>query len=355
MAVAKRRGFDTLRRQATLERKQEQLGRALAEGDEPDLAAQLDALPDDRLGLVFMTCHPVLPRESRVALTLRLVGGLSTPEIARAFLVSEGTVAQRIVRAKRTLTEAQVPFEIPARGELGSRLPAVLEAVYLLFNEGYSASAGENWIRAHLCAEALRLARILAALLPHEAEVHGLLALLELQASRLRARTGADGRPVLLADQVRGRWDHLLVQRGLAALERAQSLAGGALGPYTLQAAIAGCHARASSVATTDWQRIVALYDGLAALTGSPVVELNRAVAVTMAYGPEAGLELVEALADEPALRDYHLLPGVRGDILERLGRGAEAATEFTRAAELCANERERALLEQRARRARPA
>jgi len=300
------------------------------------------------LRLTFMTCHPVLSRQARVALTLRLLGGLSTPEIARALLVSEGTVAQRIVRAKRTLGEARVPFEVPGRDELAGRLSAVLEVIYLVFNEGYTASAGAHWIRPALCKDALRLGRILAALMPREAEVHGLLALMELQASRLRARVGPHGEPVLLADQDRARWDHLLVQRGLAGLRRAEELSG-ALGPYSLQAAIAACHARARSVQETDWPRIVALYDALAALTGSPVVELNRAVAVTMAFGPEAGLELVDALADEPALRGYHLLPSVRGDVLVRLGRLTEAREELEHAAALCNNECERELLLSRA------
>jgi RNA polymerase sigma factor (sigma-70 family) len=351
MATAKRRGIDALRRRVTLERKQELLARELQlleQLDQPDLAAQVDDVDDDVLRLVFMTCHPLLPREARVALTLRVVGGLSTPEIARAFLVPEGTVAQRIVRAKRTLAEARVPFEVPGRDELAGRLSSVLEVVYLVFNEGYAATAGEHWIRPSLCADALRLGRILAGLMPREAEVHGLLALMELQASRLRARVGPGGEPVLLAEQDRARWDHLLVQRGLAALRRAEGL-GGALGPYTLQAAIAACHARASSVEETDWPRIVALYDALAALTGSPVVELNRAVAVTMTSGPQAGLELVDSLADEPALRDYHLLPSVRGDLLVRLGRLAEAREEFVRAADLCGNDRERELLLSRA------
>jgi predicted RNA polymerase sigma factor len=284
-----------------------------------------------------------------VALTLRLVGGLTTPEIARAFLVSEGTVAQRIVRAKRTLAEAKVPFEVPGRGELAERLSAVLEVVYLVFNEGYAATSGEHWIRPKLAEDALRLGRMLAALMPREPEAHGLLALMELQASRMRARVGAGGEPVLLADQDRARWDRLLLQRGLAELERAEELSNG-LGPYTLQAAIAACHARASSLEDTDWPRVVALYDGLAALTGSPVVELNRAVAVGMAFGPEAGLEIVDSLAAEPALREYHLLPSVRGDLLLKLGRDAEARAEFARAAEICANERERELLLARAR-----
>jgi RNA polymerase sigma factor (sigma-70 family) len=351
VATAKRRGIDALRRRVTLERKRELIGRELEllqQLDQPDLAAQVEDVQDDVLRLIFMTCHPVLSREGRVALTLRLLGGLSTPEIARAFLVSEGTVAQRIVRAKRTLAEAHVPFEVPSRDKLGERLSAVLEVIYLVFNEGYAATAGEHWIRPALCEDGLRLGRILAALMPREPEVHGLLALMELQASRLRARVGPHGEPVLLADQDRARWDHLLVQRGLAGLRRAEELSG-ALGPYTLQAAIAACHARARTIEKTDWPRIVALYDGLAALTGSPVVELNRAVAVTMAFGPEAGLELVDSLADEPALRGYHLLPSVRGDVLVRLGRLAEARQEFERAADLCQNERERELLLSRA------
>ena len=351
MATAKRRGIDALRRRVALERKHELIGRELEilqQLDQPDVAAQVEDVQDDVLRLIFMTCHPVLSREARVALTLRLLGGLSTPEIARAFLVSEGTVAQRIVRAKRTLAEARVPFEVPSRDELAERLSAVLEVIYLVFNEGHAATAGEHWIRPALCADALRLGRILAALMPREPEVNGLLALMELQTSRLRARVGPHGEPVLLADQDRARWDYLLVQRGLAGLRRAEELSG-ALGPYTLQAAIAACHARARSFEETDWSRIVALYDGLAALTGSPVVELNRAVAVTMAFGPEAGLELVDSLADEPALRGYHLLPGVRGDVLVRLGRLAEAREEFARAADLCDNERERGLLLSRA------
>jgi len=351
MATAKRRGIDALRRRVTLERKHELIGRELEilqQLDRPDLAERIDAVQDDILRLIFMTCHPVLSREARVALTLRLLGGLSTPEIARAFLVSEGTVAQRIVRAKRTLAEARVPFEVPNRDKLAERLSAVLEVIYLVFNEGYAATAGEHWIRPALCEDALRLGRILAAMMPREPEVQGLLALMELQASRLRARVGPHGEPVLLADQDRARWDHLLVQRGLAGLRRAEKL-GGALGPYTLQAAIAACHAQARSVKQTDWPRIVALYDGLAALTGSPVVELNRAVAVTMAFGPEAGLELVDSLADEPALHGYHLLPSVRGDILVRLGRIAEAREEFERAADLCDNDGARELLLARA------
>src|SRR5438477_2208519 len=352
MATAKHRAIDHFRRNKRLERKQEELGHELEVEQETAVAdfdtAIDDDVGDDLLRLMFTACHPVLSFEARVALTLRLLGGLTTDEIARAFLVPEPTIAQRIVRAKRTLAEAHVPFEVPGRDELADRLSAVLEVIYLVFNEGYAATAGEHWIRPPLCADALRLGRILAALMPPEPEVHGLLALMELQASRLRARVGPRGEPVLLGDQDRARWDHLLVQRGLAALRRAEKLSG-TLGPYTLQAAIAACHARARSVEETDWPRIVALYDGLAALTGSPVVELNRAVAVTMAFGPEAGLELVDSLADERALRSYHLLPSVRGDFLVRLGRLAEARDEFERAADLCDNERERELLLSRA------
>ena len=351
MTTAKRRAIDALRRRVTLERKRELLGRELelmGQLDQPDLAARVDDVQDDVLRLAFMTCHPVLSREARVALTLRLLGGLSTPEIARAFLVSEGTVAQRIVRAKRTLGEARVPFEVPGGEERVDRLPAVLEVIYLIFNEGYAATAGNQWIRPTLCQDALRLGRILTALMAHEPEVHGLLALMELQASRLRARVGPAGEPVLLADQKRARWDHLLVHRGLARLQRAEQLSG-ALGPYTLQAAIAACHARARSIEQTNWARIVALYDALVALTGSPVVELNRAVAVSMAFGPQAGLELVDELATEPALRRYHLLPSVRADLLLRLGRPAEAREEWIRAADLCDNDRERELLLTRA------
>jgi RNA polymerase sigma factor (sigma-70 family) len=351
MATAKRRGIDMLRRRAALARKQELVGRELQilqQLDQPDLAGQLEDVQDDILRLIFMTCHPVLSSEARVALTLRLLGGLSTPEIARAFLVSDGTVAQRIVRAKRTLSEAHVPFEVPSRDELTDRLGAVLEVIYLVFNEGYTATGGEQWIRPSLCRDAQRLGRILAALMPREPEVHGLLAVMELQASRLRARVGPRGEPILLGDQDRARWDHLLVHRGLAALKRAEELSA-TFGPYTLQAAIAGCHARARSLEQTEWPRIVALYDALAALTGSPVVELNRAVAVTMAFGPEAGLELVDSLADEPAFHSYHLLPSVRGDFLVRLGRLYEARDEFARAAELCDNDPERELLLSRA------
>jgi RNA polymerase sigma factor (sigma-70 family) len=345
MATAKHRAIDQFRRSARLERKHQELGRELPEGTDPDLEAVLgDDVEDDLLRLVFMTCHPVLSREARVALTLRLLGGLTTPEIARAFLTKETTVAQRIVRAKRTLTEARVPFEAPSGRERAARLESVLEVVYLVFNEGYSATAGDDWIRPSLCAEALRLGRILAELAPAEPEVHGLVSLMELQASRLRTRVDAAGAPVLLLDQDRSRWDHVLIGRGLAALERSQAL-GGALGPYGLQAAIAACHARARTAEQTDWERIAALYDALCELSPSPVVELNRAVAVAMAFGPAAGLERVDALAGEPALEAYHLLPSVRGELLQRLGRDAEARAEFERAASLTRNERERELL----------
>jgi len=349
MATAKHRAIDRLRRDATLQRRYEELGRELREGEEPDLGAALDdGVEDDLLRLVFMTCHPVLSREARVALTLRLLGGLTTAEIARAFLVGEATVAQRIVRAKRTLAEARVPFEAPGERDRAARLDSVLEVVYLVFNEGYAATAGEDWIRPPLCAEALRLGRILAALAPEEPEVHGLVALMELQASRLRARVGATGEPVLLADQDRARWDHVLIGRGLAALERAYAL-GGALGPYGLQAAIAACHARARNTEETDWARIAALYDALCALAPSPVAELNRAVAVSMAFGPQPALEIVDSLASEETLDGYHLLPSVRGELLARLGRAAEARAEFERAASLTANERVRELLLARA------
>jgi len=352
MATAKRRGIDQLRRGKTLERKQEEIARELevqVAASEDDLVAAVDdQVGDDLLGLIFTTCHPVLSTDARVALTLRLLGGLTTDEIARAFLVPEATLAQRIVRAKRTLAEARVPFEVPSGPELGARLGSVLEVVYLVFNEGYSATAGDDLLRPALCEDALRLGRILAELAPREPEVHGLVALMELQASRLRARVDASGRPVLLMDQDRGRWDRLLIGRGLAALDRAEALAGG-LGPYTLQAAIAACHARAATPEQTDWIRIVALYDGLAQLMPSPVVELNRAVAVSMAFGPQAGLDLVDELADEPALRSYHLLPSVRGDLLARLGRAEEARAELERAAFMTRNARERDQLLERA------
>ncbi|MCB0247137.1 MAG: RNA polymerase sigma factor [Anaerolineae bacterium] len=353
MATAKHRAIDRVRRNVTLERKVDQLGRdlemqqTLAEADFSDVPDS-DDLDDDLLRLIFTACHPVLSREARIALTLRLLGGLTTGEIARAFLISEPTVAQRIVRAKRTLAEAHVPFEVPLGAERQERLSSVLEVIYLIFNEGYSASAGDDWVRPALCEDALRLSRILAELMPQEPEVHGLVALMEIQASRLRARVGPNGQPVLLLDQNRARWDRLLIGRGLAALARAEAL-GGALGPYTLQAAIAACHARALTADDTDWARIAALYDALAQIAPSPVVELNRAVAVAMAYGPAAGLELVDALADEPALKSYHFLPAVRGDLLAKLGRSDEARTEFERAASLTNNSRERDLLLERA------
>jgi RNA polymerase sigma-70 factor, ECF subfamily len=349
-ATAKHRAIDQLRRRRTLERKQEQIGRdmEMRQRDEPDLDAAVDDVGDDLLGLMLMVCHPVLSREARVALTLRLLGGLTTEEIARAFLVSEPTVAQRIVRAKRTLSAAEVPFEVPAGDELTERLSSVLEVVYLVFNEGYSATAGDDWLRPALCEDALRLGRILAELASREPEVHGLVALMELQASRLRARTGPTGEPVLLLDQDRSRWDQLLIHRGLSALQRAERLGGG-LGPYALQARIAACHARARSADDTDWERIAALYDALAQVAPSPVVELNRAVALAMAAGPQAGLEIVDALVEEGSLQNYHLLPSVRGDLLSKLGRPEEARLEFERAAEMTGNSRERRLLLERA------
>lgn len=350
MATAKHRAIDAFRRAENLRRKTEVLGRELVEAEEPDWAAQLDeVVEDDVLRLVFISCHPVLSREARVALTLRLVGGLGTAEIARAFLVPEPTLAQRIVRAKRTLSAARVPFEMPTGADFTARLGSVLEVVYLVFNEGYSATAGEDLTRPALCQEAMRLGRILAGLVPGESEVHGLVSLMEVQASRLAARLGPDGAAVTLAEQDRSRWDRVLVNRGLAALDRAEATAQGALGPYALQAAIAACHARARSVEDTDWPRIAALYEALAQLTGSPVVELNRAVAVSRAYGPAAGLEVADALVDVPALRGYHLLPAVRGDLLASLGRGDEARAEFERAAGMTGNEREREVLLRRA------
>ncbi|MDQ6898915.1 MAG: RNA polymerase sigma factor [Candidatus Dormibacteraeota bacterium] len=352
MAIARRRAIDHWRRKERLANKLDELGREL-EIESDNTSAEFDAtfeneIGDDLLRLVFIACHPVLSRAARVALTLRVLGGLKTDEIARAFLVSEATIGQRIVRAKRTLAEAQVPFEVPQGPELAERLSSVLEVVYLIFNEGYSATAGDDWTRPQLCQEALRLVRILAGLLPKEAEVHGLASLLEIQASRLAARLGPAGEPVLLLDQDRGRWDHMLIQRGLRALQRAEELGGG-LGPYGLQAAIAACHARARTPGETDWVRIVALYDGLAQLAPSPVVELNRAVAVGMAFGPSAGLELVDGLVGEASLQGYYLLPSVRGDLLAKLGRLAEAQAEFERAASLTRNGRERTLLLRRA------
>jgi RNA polymerase sigma factor (sigma-70 family) len=352
MATAKHRAVDHLRRNARLDRKHEELGRELDEQREravPDLDAAIDDhVGDDLLRLVFTTCHPVLSTEARVALTLRLLGGLTTEEIARAFLAPEPTIAQRIVRAKKTLAESDVPFEVPRPSELVARLSSVLEVIYLVFNEGYSATAGDDWVRPALCDDALRLGRILAELMPKEPEVHGLVALMEIQSSRLGARVGPSGAPILLLDQDRGRWDHLLIGRGLAALERGEKL-GIAPGPYAMQAAIAACHARARTAAETDWVRIAALYDGLAALAPSPVVDLNRAVAVGMAFGPSAGLTIVDALAKEPSLKKYHLLPSVRGDLLAKLGRHDEARAEFKRAASLTRNEREKALLLARA------
>jgi RNA polymerase sigma-70 factor (ECF subfamily) len=352
MATAKHRAVDVLRRGKRLELKHDELGRELAA--EPDVAAPEleealdDDVGDDLLRLVFTACHPVLSQEARVALTLRVLGGLTTEEIARAFLVPAATVAQRIVRAKRTLAEAHVPFEVPRGDALAARLSSVLEVVYLVFNEGYSATAGDDWMRPALCEDALRLGRILAELVPREPEVHGLVALMEIQASRARARLGPSGEPVLLLDQDRSRWDQLLIRRGLAALARAEGL-GGALGPYALQAAIAACHARARTAAETDWGRIVALYDALAQLAPSPVIELNRAVALSMAFGPAAGLEAVDALVSEPSLAGYHLLPSVRGDLLAKLGRQDEARVELERAASLTRNARERELLLARA------
>jgi RNA polymerase sigma-70 factor, ECF subfamily len=352
MATAKHRAIDLLRRGKLLERKHEVLAyeqAARPELAESDLVAAIDdPVGDDLLRLVFISCHPVLSTEARVALTLRLLSGLTTEEIARAFLVPEATVAQRIVRAKRTLAAARVPFEVPRGEELAARLASVLEVIYLVFNEGYAATAGGDWLRPALCEEALRLGRILAELAPREPEVHGLVALMEIQASRAAARTGPAGEPILLPDQDRARWDHVLVHRGLAALARAEKL-GGAFGPYALQAAIAACHARARTAAETDWARIAALYDALAQLAPSPVVELNRAVAIAMAFGPAAGLALVDELASEPLLEGYHLLPGVRGDLLAKLGRFDEAQAELERAATLARNARERRLLLDRA------
>lgn len=348
MATAKRRAIDLFRRNERLERKYELLGRDL-EITEPDLDAALDdPVGDDLLRLMFIACHPVLSTEARVALTLRLLGGLTTEEIARAYLASEPTIAQRIVRAKRSLTKAKAPFEVPQGNELTERLASVLEVIYLVFNEGYSATIGEDWMRPALCDEALRLGRILAGLLPKEPEVHGLVALMEIQASRSHARTGRDGQPILLLDQDRGRWDRILIMHGLAALDRVEEL-GGAHGPYALQASIAACHARARTAEETDWKRIATLYGELADVTPSPIVDLNRAVAVGMAFGPDLGLAMVDQLADEPSLKDYHWLPSVRGDLLVKLGRSDEARTEFERAAALARNDRERALLLERA------
>jgi RNA polymerase sigma-70 factor, ECF subfamily len=348
MATAKHRAIDHLRRAKRLERKHEELGLEIEERQEravQDLDVAIDdPVGDDLLRLVFIACHPVLSTEARVALTLRLLGGLTTEEIARAFLVPVPTIAQRIVRAKRSLTAARVPFEVPRGADLAARLSSVLAVIYLVFNEGYSATAGDAWVRPELCEDALRLGRMLAELMPGEAEVHGLVAMMEIQASRLRARVGPSGEPVLLLDQDRSRWDKLLIGRGLAALARAEQL-GGPHGPYALQGAIAACHARARTPEETDWTRLTALYDALAQLTPSPVVEVNRAVAYAFAFGPAAGLEIVDAVAAEPALQEYHLLPSVRGDLLAKLGRFGEARVEFERAASLTRNTRERELL----------
>jgi predicted RNA polymerase sigma factor len=358
MQVAKHRGLDAIRRDALARRKLDEVGRDVeseaAAMPDPDVALD-DALGDDLLKLIFTACHPVLATEARLALTLKLVGGLTTEEVARAFLVAEPTMAQRLVRAKKALGDARVPFEVPAGPELGLRLASVLEVIYLIFNEGYAATAGDDWVRPVLCEEAMRLGRILAGLAPQEPEVHGLLALMELQASRLRARTGPDGEPVLLLDQNRARWDRLLIRRGLDGLARAQRLAGTEPGAYLLQAALAACHARALTADETDWRRIAALYAVLAQVTPSPIVALNRAVAVAMADGPAAGLALVEALAEEPALRRYHLLPSVRGDLLAKLGRNSEAAEAFEQAVALTGNVREKALMAARAETARRA
>ncbi|MBA2950563.1 RNA polymerase sigma factor [Streptomyces sp. PSKA28] len=342
MATAKHRAIDLVRRKETYARKLAEVGRAMEDVPPPE-PADADDIDDDLLRLIFTACHPVLSPQARIALTLRLLGGLTTEEIARAFLTSEPTVAQRIVRAKRTLAKAQVPFEVPYGSERAARLSSVLEVIYLIFNEGYSATAGDDLVRPALCEDALRLARVLAGLTPKEPEVHGLVSLLEFQASRIAARTGPDGEPVLLADQNRSKWNRMLIRRGIEALQRAGH------GPYSVQAAIAACHAQAIRYEDTDWTTIAALYGRLMTLTPSPVVQLNRAVAVAMSQGPEAGLQLVDALTDEPALKDYHLLPSVRGDLLERLGRREEARAEFERAASLTRNARERELLMERA------
>ncbi|BFH63159.1 RNA polymerase sigma factor [Paenibacillus azoreducens] len=349
MITAKRRAIDLLRRKKRLDEKYEEYGRGAALYSEQDLASVIeDEIEDDLLRLIFMTCHPVLSQEARVALTLRLLGGLTTDEIARAFLTAESTIAQRIVRAKKTLRTKQIPFEVPVGDELKERLSTVLEVIYLMFNEGYSATVGENWIRPLLCQEALRLGRMLAEIAPGEPEVHGLAALMEFQSSRLKARVGVDGDPVLLMDQNRARWDHLLIRRGLDALERIRQL-GRPFGPYALQAAISACHAQARTPSETDWPRIAALYEALFRLMPSPVVELNRAVAVSRAFGPEFGLQIVDELNEEASLKEYHLLPSVRADLLFKLGRFAEARKEFERAAALTRNMRERELLMKRA------
>ncbi|KIL34465.1 RNA polymerase subunit sigma-24 [Cohnella kolymensis] len=349
MITAKRRAIDHLRRNKLRDRKYEELGWEIDRQHEPDWDAAInDPVGDDLLRLIFTTCHPVLSAEARVALTLRLLGGLTTEEIASAFLVPEATVAQRIVRAKRTLAATHVPFELPPKAELTARVSSVLEVIYLMFNEGYAASSGGSWIRPMLCDEALRLGRVLAEITPHEPEVHGLVALMEIQSSRFRARVSQSGEPILLMDQNRALWDHLLIRRGLAAIERAERL-GRAFGPYLIQALIAACHARARTSSETDWVRISALYDALSQVAPSPVVDLNHAVALSMAFGPEVGLEVVDALQQEPSLKNYHLLPSVRGDFLVKLGRKQEACEEFKRAAALARNEKERELLLSRA------
>lgn len=351
MTTAKRRAVDAIRRDVTLQRKSEEVGREIEsrEWEDEFAAAYDDEIDDDLLRLMFVACHPVLSADARVALTLRLLGGLTTAEIARAFLVPEATVAQRIVRAKRTLAESHVPFEVPSGPERAQRLASVLEAIYLVFNEGYAASAGDDVLRPQLVEDALRLGRVLAGLMPAEAEVHGLVALMEIQASRMRARVGPAGEPILLLDQDRGKWNHLLIRRGLAALARAEQITGGALGPYALQAAIAACHARAGTPEQTDWRRIAALYGMLADTMPTPVVELNRAVAIGMAYGPQAALDLVDPLLHEPSLQAYHLLPSVRADLLFKLGRFVEARAEFERAAALAQNARDKKFLLERA------
>ncbi|MHC0035339.1 RNA polymerase sigma factor [Pseudoneobacillus sp. C159] len=349
MTTAKRRAFDMLRRKQLYKRKYSELTREVDSNYQPNFDANFDTVvEDDLLRLIFMTCHPILSREARIALTLRLWGGLSTVEIARAFLIPESTVAQRIVRAKRTLSTAQVPFNMPEGSDFGARLASVLEVLYLIFNEGYSATSGENWIRPVLCEEALRLSRMLAELVPEDAEVHGLVSLMEIQSSRFKARIGPFGEPILLQDQNRGKWDQLFISRGLAALERAERL-GGVFGPYRIQAAIAACHAKAKTALETDWVRIAALYHALRQISPSPVVELNRAVALSMAFGPEIALEVIEPLMNDAKLKDNHLLPSVRGDLLAKLGQHAEAFAEFNRAASLTRNKRERELLLKRA------
>jgi RNA polymerase sigma factor (sigma-70 family) len=349
MTTAKRRAIDWMRRNKVRDRKYEELGHESETQHEPDFDSALDdEFGDDLLRLIFTTCHPVLSTEARVTLTLRLLGGLTTEAIARAYLIPETTVAQRITRAKRTLKEARIPFAIPQKTEFSARLSSVLLVIYLMYNEGYAASSGENWIRPMLCEESLRLGRILAEIAPDEPEVHGLVALMEIQSSRFKARVDSAGEPILLLDQNRALWDHLLIRRGLTALDRAEQL-GGALGPYTLQAAIAACHARARTASETDWVRIAALYDAISQITPSPVIELNRAVALSMAFGPAVGLEIVDALLSEPSLKNYHLLPSVRGDFLMKLGRFGEACVEFKSAATLAGNARERELLLKRA------